>query len=354
MVCAVALLACSEPDDSTDTSAPTTSSVGGVGAIPTTSVGETTSTLTRPTTTTVATTTVPVPTTAPANVPVDPVTEGLGLAQQLATAYADGDWETARQISPLPAWSDATYDEGFAGLDASTLVLADSAIIGDRVVLWLMQVAHETRPNGPQTSTYCVRWEYVTTSGTIDKIAGETLATDPGTIPVSDLQRAAWACARFDEPTATTPVATPPPAAPTPEPVPPSPMSEPPPAFPASEQLPRGWMLLDRLGSTYICKPVGTFGTGNFDCASYFGTVPIFLTPQLRCSSVGVFGNQYDCTSESYYPSEIDGYEESSIDGQRVLCRWDQCWEWNLWESPRSATLGPPDYECISSRCTAA
>jgi hypothetical protein len=147
------------------------------------------------------------------------------LAQQLATAYADGDWETARRISPVPAWDDETYEEGFAGLEASTMFLGgtDTATAG-RLGMYLMQVAHETRQEGPQTSIYCVRWDLVIESSTIDRIAGKLLLREPGFTPPTDAERGVGSCDRFDQQPADTPAPpvppVPPPAAPPVNPAP--------------------------------------------------------------------------------------------------------------------------------------
>jgi hypothetical protein len=149
-------------------------------------------------------------TTAATTLPQDPVAAGVALAQQLASAYADGDWETARRISPLPEWDDATYEEGFAGLEASTIWLGgtDENEPG-RVGLYLLQVAHELRAGSERTSAYCVRWDFLTATSTIQKVAGELLAQEPGFTPHTDLQRRAAACNAFDEaspyPTSPTP-----------------------------------------------------------------------------------------------------------------------------------------------------
>ena len=58
---------------------------------------------------------------------------GLFVAQSLVTAFAHGDWEAARTISPqLPEWSDAKYAKGFAGLDEAFMTSSDSLIWGQQ------------------------------------------------------------------------------------------------------------------------------------------------------------------------------------------------------------------------------
>ncbi|CAB4583130.1 unannotated protein [freshwater metagenome] len=55
----------------------------------------------------------------------------------------------------------------------------------------------------------------------------------------------------------------------------------------------------------------------------------------------------YDCTPDGYYPSEIDGYEIWTIDGQRSLCDFlYRCHLWPQWDSAAVVVLGAPDYLC--------
>ena len=303
-----------------------------------------------PSTSTTSAPTTGTPTTSAA--PTDPDDEGVQVAQQLATAFADGDWDTARAISPRPVWDDATYEEGFAGLDAATLVLGGTRRLDDRIVLYLFQVAHESRAEGPQTSAYCVRWDYLMDPGQIERVAGDLHYREAGTTPVNDLRRAAWVCDGFDEPDHWSndeePVPTPD-MEPSPPPAPPPDLMEPPPP-PVSSSISPFWRVVNVGGQEYICAPTG-FGFGDFDCRRYYGGNPPLLIgwPDLRCSET-LWG--FKCTTDGYYPSELDGYEVTTVAANRVLCRWNQCWIWESWENPSSATLGFYDYECSGLSCT--
>lgn len=84
--------------------------------------------------------------------------------------------------------------------------------------MYLMQVAHESRQEGAQTSIYCVRWDLLIGSSTIDRIAGQLLLQEPGFTPPSDAERGAWQCNGFDERPDPVPQAppAPPPTIPTP------------------------------------------------------------------------------------------------------------------------------------------
>jgi hypothetical protein len=271
--------------------------------------------------------------------PADPEQLGMLLAQQLATAFADGDWDTARRISPLPAWDDQTYEDEFAGLEASTVFLGGTdGSDPNRFVMYLAQVAHESRPEGPQTSFYCVRWDLLIDSSTIDKVAGELLLREPGFTPPADAEGGAWACDGFDQ-APSTPVTTPQVNLP----------SQP---MPGTSSSGLGDLtVITFRGVDYVCDQAWRRVGDDLDCKSYFGGDPpfSFLRPDLRCSKASLTG--FKCTTEDYYPSELDGYEIAQIGADRVLCRWGQCWIWNTWESPSSATLWPPDYECSGSSC---
>lgn len=396
---AMALLIAGCSTTTEPTRAAPTSSVP--GSLPTASAGTTSTSTTTPTTLATTSTTRPPPRATfpswPAPEP-DYETTGLELAQRLATAFAEGDWDTARDISPLPEWDDETYEEGFAGLEAATLYLGGSRRESpDRFVMYLLQVAHEIRDTGPQTSIYCVRWDLLTQSDTIDRVAGELMLQEDGHTPPSDAQRGAWTCDGFDlehETVITQPAGE---------------------ASPDSD-LPDGWVILSDLGTEYVCSPV-LFRTGDYDCQQYTGTIPTWISfAELRCTQRGA---SYDCSSDGYYPSELDGYElvtfeaydylcrptyigssdldcvrwrggsppviitpdlrctqrfggsvECSADGyypselygfelaevgwDRVLCQGTQCWIWDTWETPSQATAGFADYVCSLGSCEPA
>lgn len=115
------------------------------------------------------------------------LSRALGTGQRLASAFAVGDWTTARAISPLPEWDDATFEAAFEGLEASTIVLAAASAEADSSVrLWLALIAHETRPSGPQTSVYCMEWYYNDPTGQIDRLASVTIDTNPGFVATED------------------------------------------------------------------------------------------------------------------------------------------------------------------------
>jgi hypothetical protein len=304
-VLVVLLAACSSPSSGAEQAEPppATSSPVAVTAAPPEIVVQVPNTTTAPTATT---TLPPVPeTTATATtLPAEPETLGLLLAERLASALADGDWSTARAISPLPDWDNQTYAEGFAGLDASTVFLGgvdDSD--PDRLVMYLMQVAHESRQEGAQTSIYCVRWDLLIDSSTIDKVAGELLLREPGFTPPADAERGAFQCDRFDR-ADDPPTALPTPAAPTAEP----PAYSGPPAYPQTDI--NGYSVITFSGSEYLCWRAFTWPSGSlrsdYDCQRYRGEAPPFvLLAELHCSTTAF---SLECTTEDYYPSELDGY----------------------------------------------
>jgi len=288
-------------------------------------------TTTRPSTRVHTTTTQPATTTT-----VDPADLGLLMAQQLATAFADGDWATARRISPIPAWDDATYEEGFAGLERAEVVLADSSRGTDqKVQLWLAQIAHESRPEGRQTSVYCILWIFDPATRTIARESGHLLVKEAGFVPPGDLRRGAGVeC----DPSFAPPTSLPS----TPDP------------GPAPRRVPDldGWIVVTFEGQEYICQPAVGWGADNYNCTPYDGGEPPDWVPvaSIRCSKDGL--GEVTCTGENYYPSEIEGYELVEIDGERALCDdLDRCWLWAPLESPRSATWGPPDYRCLLGLC---
>ena len=110
------------------------------------------------------------------------------------------------------------------------------------------------------------------------------------------------------------------------------------------------WINLRHEGRDYRCRPAPGPGD-DFDCVRNVGRDPeaIVGEPDLRCS-VQAFG-RYDCTSEDYYPSEIEGYEVEEVEGDRVLCREGACWIWRSGTSASLATRGSPDFVCDSSGC---
>jgi hypothetical protein len=85
--------------------------------------------------------------------------EALRLAQELATALADDEWDRARALEPAKrTQSDEGYRTAYGDLESSTAVLVSST--GDDVVqLRLGLVAHQNAgPSGSQTTLFCVTW----------------------------------------------------------------------------------------------------------------------------------------------------------------------------------------------------
>jgi hypothetical protein len=134
------------------------------------------------------------------------VSTALYVAQALANAFANGDWTTARTLSPqTPEWSDRKYEQGFAGLDEASVALADSDVIGapgaggSRVDMWLVEVAHEVHSTAQQSRVYCVHWAYLEDAGIVQLIAGKVGPTMKGYEPPRPLVADSLkGCARFD------------------------------------------------------------------------------------------------------------------------------------------------------------
>ena len=65
---------------------------------------------------------------------------------------------------------------------------------------------------------------------------------------------------------------------------------------------------------------------------------PFFGSQDLWCSRQS-FGAVV-CTDTGYYPSDLDGYDISTINGQRALCQFNECWLWSDDENPKYAVVG--------------
>jgi hypothetical protein len=177
---------------------------GDVLEVPSATAGSTTSPATTapqpaPTTTGVSTTT-STTTTTTTTTPEEPWNVGLEVARALGDAFANGDWDTARLISPLPEWTDKVYEEGFDGLEAVTIFPVSYYLREERVEMWLLQVAHESRPTGPQTSLYCVRWDYLFAREIIERVTGYLLVTNPGYDSPGDAEGGKWRCTDTGDP----------------------------------------------------------------------------------------------------------------------------------------------------------
>lgn len=80
----------------------------------------------------------------------------MKLVQRFADDLVAHDWSAARAIEPgLP--SDSVLAAGYAGLDASTVVVNGEARAAGDVILSGAYVAWED-VGGPRTSIYCTRW----------------------------------------------------------------------------------------------------------------------------------------------------------------------------------------------------
>jgi len=173
---------------------------------PTTQPATTEPTATQPVTTEPATTqpapTQPattVPTSAPvaagANVLDDPLPSGvrsaevqpsLVMVQRLADALATGDWDTARSLSrSLRNLSDAQLEDGYGGLDRSTVLLVDARRRqgGDDLVVAL--IANERA--GAQTTIYCIQ-STVNAAGDVSQNAASVLDRYSGTLGLEDVR----------------------------------------------------------------------------------------------------------------------------------------------------------------------
>lgn len=125
--------------------------------------------------------------------------DGFLLAEGLAVALAAGDWTTARQINPRIPYTDAELAEGYEGLEASTLILGGNEWVSEnQLALYLLMVAHQSRPSGQQTSIYCVRWDYRSDEQTIEQVAGRLVLQEQGWTPASEAERGAASCVDFD------------------------------------------------------------------------------------------------------------------------------------------------------------
>lgn len=107
-------------------------------------------------------------TSALSNVPLSSAGRAaMSLVQRFADDLVQHDWSAARAIEPdIP--SDSVLAAGYAGLDASTVVVTGEGRSGGDVVLSGGYVAWED-VGGPRTSIYCTRW-------TIDVPVGRILS----------------------------------------------------------------------------------------------------------------------------------------------------------------------------------
>jgi len=84
----------------------------------------------------------------------------MTVAQSLATALANHDWDAARSLFSGLSQSDSTLQSEYGGLNQSTVVVTDESDNGDGSVnLNGAYVAWETVNGSQQTSVYCIDWD---------------------------------------------------------------------------------------------------------------------------------------------------------------------------------------------------
>ena len=106
------------------------------------------------------------------------------MAQQVASALADGNWAAVRRLSPTDQRTNAQFERDYAGLDRSTVVLARETTLSSGLVdLRLGLVAHESRASGPQTSLFCTHWIVDPVDATVQRLDGALVRTVGGTVP---------------------------------------------------------------------------------------------------------------------------------------------------------------------------
>lgn len=157
-------------------------------AAPTAAPPATTAPTTVPSTQPPATTAAPAPTPAPTAAPTPPPTtttlpptptttpdssppqEVVDTAQSLATALANGDWDTARQLNPdLEGWSDERFEENYGDLERSTVIPISSSQTGNgHHDLRLGLVAHQIVDGGQRTTVYCATYRVNSEAGTVE------------------------------------------------------------------------------------------------------------------------------------------------------------------------------------------
>ncbi len=107
----------------------------------------------------------------PSGLTWEKVAPSLAVAQQLADALANDDWDTARRIDTDKAnSSDSQYATGYSALDRASLMLLDARPEGRGQRLLVVSVANERA--GAQTSLYCLEWSVDAAAGTVHQHGG--------------------------------------------------------------------------------------------------------------------------------------------------------------------------------------
>ena len=128
----------------------------------------------------------PPPPTAPATTTV--ADHAVRVAQDVASALANGDWNAVRRMSPTDQRTNSQFERDYAGLDSSTVVLARSTPLSSGLVdLRLGLVAHESRSSGPQTSLYCTHWIVDPVGSTVQRLDAALVRTVGGTVPAGQV-----------------------------------------------------------------------------------------------------------------------------------------------------------------------
>lgn len=257
--------------------------------------------------------------------------DGVEIARDLADAFVQNDWTTVRELSPTNRYTDDELTTGYAGLVDQELVLAGQRSIDSQTVaLYFMLFADEQRP-GPQTSTYCVRWDVHSDTGTIVQQLGTMLDRTEGSFSRDSLG-AAWVCGELGSGSEL----------------------DPGPGTPGGDLI--GPEIDDPgvisyKGGTYECEPPPHMLGVARSCRSA-GT-SANSEPTVLCSVADASGTLWDCTDEGYYPDELDGYSVATIEDRRALCDQESgdCWIWDEYEVPSEAVFFDPDYRCVNDLC---
>ncbi len=175
----------------TATSAPVVTAVAPTAAPAPTSTSTILETTVSPSTAAPAPTTPPVSGPGTPQVLRDPMSSGasyaevsgaFGIAQELADALAEDDWNRVRQLEPAKAgFTDAQFS-GYIGLDRASLILVDARPDGDGYRQLVVSVANEQ--NGAQTTLYCLEWSASTVTGFVTEhspVVGKLIRVD-GTV----------------------------------------------------------------------------------------------------------------------------------------------------------------------------
>lgn len=258
--------------------------------------------------------------------------DGVAAANEFAEAFVARDWKSVRGISPTNSYTDAELAEGYDGLVDQELVLAGRrAIDSTTVALYFMLFADEERPS-PQTSVYCVRWDYRSDTHTIAQQLGVLLDRSNGFS--RDALGAAWTCDGLEASSAIDQSTV-------------SHGSQ----MIGSEIDDPG--VIEFEGGTFECEPPAHLLGVARSCRHLDAGEAGDAEPQLLCWASGEY---WDCTDEGYYPGDLEGYDVATINGQRALCQQESgdCWVWDAEELPTEAVFFDIDYRCINNLCEPA